>query len=75
MNLNGDEWILMEMNIQREMEGGRDGWMDMNGGECMEIHAWMEVGGQMHGWAYRWMDGNGCTDKYINRSMVDWLLG
>ena len=57
------------------MEGGRDGWMDMNGGECMEIHAWMEVGGQMHGWAYRWMDGNGCTDKYINRSMVDWLLG
>lgn len=45
MKLDGDEWILMEMNIYRDewMEGGRDGWMNMNGGECIEIHGWMEV--------------------------------
>ena len=33
-----------------------DVWIDMNGGECMEIHGWMEVDGQMHGWTDAWMD-------------------
>ena len=63
MKLDGDEWILMEMNIYRDewMEGGRDGWMNMNGGECIEIHGWMEVDDrcmddvQMDGW--KWMHG------------------
>ena len=38
-----------------------DVWIDMNGGECIEIHGWMEVDDrcmddvQMDGW--KWMHG------------------
>ena len=37
--MDGDDWRLMEMNIYIDggMEGGRDGWMDMNGGEWWRL--------------------------------------
>ena len=35
MNLNGDDWRLMEMNIY--IDGGRQGWMDMNAGEWWRL--------------------------------------
>ena len=50
-----------------------DVWIDMNGGECIEIHGWMEVDARIDGWMDRWLVG--WLKGWMNGGMDGWMDG
>ena len=48
-----------------------DVWIDMNGGECIEIHGWMEVDARIDGWMDRWLVG--WLKGWMNGGMDGWM--